>query len=368
MKRVIFLIHDLCQGGAEKVLVNLVNNMDKTKFDVTVFSLFDVGVNKQFISKDIRYRYLFKKVFRGNSHLFKLFSPKRLYKLLIKEEHDVVISYLEGPTARIVGGAPKGVKVVSWVHSTVKTTKELSASFRNKKEAERCYFRADQMVFVSRSVRDSFLNVCKTKNNVVLYNTSLSNDIICKSQDAVDEYRFHNARFDWCAVGKLVPLKGFDRMLRIHKRLIDSGMAAHFHILGVGSEHERMNKWCIENNISDSVTFWGYQTNPYKIVAKCDLFVCASHSEGFSTAATEALIVGTPVCTVEVGGMKEMLGENNEWGIVTPNDEEELYKAIKNLLDNPDCLKHYTEMAKLRGKSFSTEATVKAVEGMLLNL
>ena len=106
----------------------------------------------------------------------------------------------------------------------------------------------------------------------------------------------------------------------------------------------------------------------HQYVSKCDLFVCASHSEGFSTAATEALIVGTPVCTVEVSGMKEMLGENNEWGIVTDNDEEALYQGIKQLLDDPALLAHYKEKAAQRGKMFSTENTVKAVEDMLLSL
>ncbi|MDY3308100.1 MAG: glycosyltransferase, partial [Eubacteriales bacterium] len=94
-------------------------------------------------------------------------------------------------------------------------------------------------------------------------------------------------------------------------------------------------------------------------------FVCASHAEGFSTAATEALIVGTPVCTVEVSGMKEMLGENNEYGIVTENDDEALYKGIKSLIDAPELLAHYKHRAEMRGKTFSTENTVKAVEEML---
>ena len=98
------------------------------------------------------------------------------------------------------------------------------------------------------------------------------------------------------------------------------------------------------------------------------MFVCASYAEGFSTAATEALIVGTPVCTVEVSGMKEMLGENNEWGIVTENDEEALYQGIKRLLDDPELLTHYKEKAAERGRTFSTENTVKAVEEMLLSL
>ena len=49
MKKILFLIHDLGQGGAEKVLVNLVNHMDYSKFDITVMTLFDCGENKQFL-------------------------------------------------------------------------------------------------------------------------------------------------------------------------------------------------------------------------------------------------------------------------------------------------------------------------------
>ncbi len=103
-------------GGAEKVLVNLVNNLDKNKYDITLQTIFDVGVNKQYINKDIKYKYVFKKLFRGSSTIFKLFSPKFLYKHLIKDEYDIVVSYLEGPTARIISGCPYESKKVSWIH------------------------------------------------------------------------------------------------------------------------------------------------------------------------------------------------------------------------------------------------------------
>ena len=62
--KVLFMIHDLMHGGAEKVLVNLVNNMDKEKYDITVLTLFDVGVNKQFLAEHIRYKTVFRKMFR----------------------------------------------------------------------------------------------------------------------------------------------------------------------------------------------------------------------------------------------------------------------------------------------------------------
>lgn len=368
MIKVLFLIHDLEVGGAEKVLVNLVNNMDVSRFDVTVMTLFDVGVNKQFLKKHIKYKSCFKKPIRGNSHLLKLLSPKKLYKWLIKDEYNIVVSYLEGPTARIVGGAPDNVKVVSWIHITIPNEKTFASSFRSLTEAKRCYQRADVMAYVAHSVYQDFAKICKTTNNQVLYNTNETIQIIEKSLEPVEYFSKTPYQFHWCGVGKLIHKKGFDRMLKIQQRLVQNNYSVHLHILGVGELEQDLREKCKSFGIDQNVTFWGYQTNPYKFVSKCNLFVCASLYEGFSTAATEALIVGTPVCTVEVSGMKEMLGENNEYGIVTPNNEEDLYLAIKELLDNPDLLEHYRIKAVERGKIFSTEQTVTAVEDMLIKL
>ena len=131
---------------------------------------------------------------------------------------------------------------------------------------------------------------------------------------------------------------------------------------------ENLQKLTSELELTDSVTFLGYQTNPYKYVANCDLFICASRCEGFSTAATEALIVGTPICTVDVSGMKEMLGENNEYGMVTENDDNAFFKGIYDMLTVEGRLRHYRWQADVRGRFFDTKSTVKSVEDMLLNL
>ena len=157
-------------------------------------------------------------------------------------------------------------------------------------------------------------------------------------------------------------------MIRIQKRLIEEGYKTHLCIFGEGNQKAELEKFADNYGIADSVTFFGYQTNPYKYVKRCSLFVCASHSEGFSTATTEALILGTPVVTTLVSGMKELLGENNEWGIVTENNEEALYQGMKQLIDDPKLLAHYKNKAAERGNNFSTEKTVEAVEKMLMNM
>lgn len=60
--KILFVIHDLSVGGAEKVLINLVNNMDYLKFDVTVLALFDEGVNKQFLNSTAQNKHQFRSI------------------------------------------------------------------------------------------------------------------------------------------------------------------------------------------------------------------------------------------------------------------------------------------------------------------
>ena len=170
------------------------------------------------------------------------------------------------------------------------------------------------------------------------------------------------------AVGTLKKSKGYMRLLRIINRLKRENYAIHLYILGIGPLERDMERYIKQNNLQDTVTLLKYQTNPYKYVSKCDLLVCASFAEGFSTAVTEALIMGIPVCTVNVSGMKELLGENNEYGLVTENNEEALFRGIKYLLDDADLLNYYQKQAKIRGKDFVTEATVTAVEKFFLEI
>ena len=144
MIKVLFLIHDLGQGGAEKVLVNLVNNMDPRKFDITVMALFGGGVNEQFLKPYIHYFSCFKTMLRGNSHLMKLMSPKELHKWLIKDEYDVEVSYLEGPSTRIISGCPKkNTKLISWIHCKM-TPKISTIGYRSFREAKVCYNRINK--------------------------------------------------------------------------------------------------------------------------------------------------------------------------------------------------------------------------------
>lgn len=369
MIRILFLIHDLGKGGAEKVLVNLVNNMDRSKFDISVIALFGGGVNEQYLKSDIHYQTVWSREVPGNSKIMKLLSPRQLHKICVKEHYDIEVSYLEGPSARVISGCmDKNIKLVSWIHVEQHTLEKLANAFRSKKEAIVCYERFDQIVCVSEYVHKDFCSILNyQKPCIVLYNTVESEKILDLMNENVNEF-VEDGKIRIIAVGTLKQSKGYDRLFRIIKRLSSESYPIHLYVLGIGPVQQELEEYINENSLQQCITLLGYQTNPYKYVGKSDIFVCASHAEGFSTAATEALIVGTPVCTVEVSGMKEMLGEHNEYGIVTQNNEEALYQGVKQLLDEPKLRLHYKKQAKVKGRTFSTENTVRAVENMLISL
>lgn len=367
-KKILFLIPNLSHGGAERVLVNLVNNLDQGKFEVAVQTLFDVGVNKQYLLPHVHYKGGWKKQPRGTTTLMKLFSPKFLYKRVVKEQYDVVVSYLEGPASRIISGCKdKNTKTVCVIHTQFITDDVAKIGFRSLKEAIKCYNAFDEVVAVGQTVKEGFLSKIPMEKEVkILYNTNETEQILEKAKEEV-KVPLSNG-INVCTAGKLIPVKAFERLIRVHKRLLDEGYLHHVYLLGEGGERERLESMIKELGVEDSVKLLGFQKNPYAYVARADMYVCSSLREGFSTAVTEALVLGTPVVTTECSGMKEQLGDNNEYGIVTENSEEGLYEGMKKMLSNPELLASYKEKAKERGKVFSRERTVNAVEEMLLSL
>ncbi len=366
--KVLFMIHDLGQGGAERVLVNLVNNMDSNIFDVTVLSLFDFGENRDFLSKNIRYCAWCKEMIPANSHWMKLLTPQQLHRHIVKDRYDIEIAYLEGPCARIISGCTDPtVKKYAWIHIELHDQKSVSRPFRSWSETLQCYQKFDRIICVSESVKKHFEKLVPTAEEpLILYNTNDTKMILKLAKEQVSDKYESEECTKLIFVGKLLKNKGADRLLSILNQLKREGNKIHLYVLGDGPERKNLAKYAVQNGLESNVTFTGYQLNPYKYLADADLFVCASFAEGFSTAATEALIVGTPVCTVDVAGMKELLGKKDQYGIVVENTDSALYEGIKKLINNRELLSYYAHQAKTRGKDFQTKNTVSQVENFLI--
>ena len=361
-KRILFFIADLGGGGAEKVLVNLVNNLNSEKYDITVRTIFGKGVNAKFLKPHIKYKPIFPFApFHGYTQIQKLFSPKTLYKLFIKGEYDLEIAYMHHVPTRVIAGSTSLSPKFAWVH-----TQHVSPKiYRNKEELISCYQRFNGVAFVSNISRDSFPKDHGTQlsHGETVHNVVDSDEIKRKAEQPIGY--LDNSKINICSVGRLSAEKGYDRLLKILGKLKNENFSNwHFYLLGAGNELSKLKTIAESNNLSENVTFLGFDANPHKHVKNMDLFVCSSFTEGYSTAVTESIIVGTPVLTTDCSGMHEILGESGA-GIIVENSDEALYRGLKNIFSHPETIKVMKERAQERSTHFSTANLIREFESFI---
>ncbi|HBL06283.1 MAG TPA: glycosyltransferase, partial [Clostridium sp.] len=237
--------------------------------------------------------------------------------------------------------------------------------FKNMKDEKECYEKFDDIVCVSETVKKQFIRKFEIDENklIVKYNPIDKHEIINKSIELVDDTKKPN-KFLFCTIGRLITQKGYDRLLRVHKKLMDEGYDYELWIIGEGTKREMLENFIDNNNMRDTVKLLGFKSNPYKYLSMADAFVCSSRAEGFSTVASEAVVLGKPIVTVDCSGMKELLGNNNEYGIVTDNNEEALAEGMKNMLNDKELYKKYLNTISERASMFELSKAVKSIEDL----
>ncbi|WP_310993604.1 glycosyltransferase [Aequorivita marina] len=363
-KNILFLINNLGSGGAEKVLVNLVNNIDKNKYKVTLRTLIDQGANKKLVSNSVTYESVYKKGFKGINYLHLL--PKRyIYNKIVFGKFDIIVVYLHGVLTKIVANAPSSQKTIAYLHANMHNSPFIK-SFKTKGKLQSCFKTYNAIVSVSKSVEDSFRAVSGIEEKLhIVYNTFDVEGIKAKAAEKIEQEYEHDGPIQLCAVGTLNKVKGFDRLINLLGRVKKEGDNFILNIIGDGPDRPLLQKLIEENNLKNNVFLLGFKSNPYNYISKSDLFVSASLTEGFSSVVVESVILGVPVLTTNTSGMTEILGNSNEFGLIVENNEEALYSGLKEMIQNKDLLNDYKQKVKNRSSFFSTQKTVKEVESLL---
>ena len=366
MKQKILICHfDLGNGGAEKVLINLLRVLDYSRYDVTLYLLFNHGVNLPFLPSNVKVKYLFNRApFRGNIHLLKILSPRLLHKFLIKECYDIEIAFLEGVPTRIISGCPnRTTKLFAWVH--IQAHKKLFSSFRNIREARQSYHRFNKVVFVSNFAKKSFLTKTSWYDIPldVCHNVIDAYEIKRLSKEDI-HLNLSQTKLNLCSVGRLNQQKGYIRLVNILGSLKHLATTDwQLYILGQGEQKQMIETAIIDNELQDRIFLLGYDTNPYKYVSKMDLFVCSSYEEGYSTAVTESIVVGTPVITTDCAGMDEILGDSRS-GIIVDNSDQALKDILERVLTGNIDIDALKRNAANRSTYFS-QSNIKEFEDVI---
>ena len=363
MIKILFFIEELRAGGAEKVLCNLVNHMDQTRFDITVQTLWACDT-EDLLAPGIRYKYCYRKQ-TGPARLRNRIETALglTYPLYIRGDYDIEVAYLEcGPTKVMAASTNKKAKKVAWVHCDLQKKSDNPDAFARK--SGRWYAKYDRVFCVSQNVRDSFDEMFGTGFPAeVVYNT-IDDEEIRKKAQLPSPDQPEKRGLTVVTLGRLTEQKGYDRLLRAHKSLRDEGILHNLWILGTGPEKERLEQFIIDNSLQDSVRLLGFHNNPYPYIREADCLVCSSRYEGYSTFITEGLILGKPSVTTDCTGMRELLGDS-EYGLITENSEEGIREGLRRMLTDAGLREQYAQKAAKRGADFSARSLAMATEERL---
>jgi len=135
--------------------------------------------------------------------------------------------------------------------------------------------------------------------------------------------------------GPLEAVKGFPFFLGAAARVLAAGRDAEFLIAGAGPEEQNLRSLARELGITDHVTFAPNLLDLLEAIAAMDVFVLPSLQQGLGTIMLEAMALGRPVIATRVGGVYQVVTDNETGLLVPPSDSTRLSERICELLDNP---------------------------------
>lgn len=379
-KKILIRIGSLRHGGAEKVLVTFLRNLPKDKYEVDLLlnlysgkHLPDVPdwVNVMFLNRgDMittnRPKDLPKKIYRVVYQQLLKKYPKILYKKKLKnKQYDVEFAAIHGFMDEILNSPLKSSKKLMWIHN------DLTQVSGYTPEKIRRFFRYDKVMVISEKIHETFLSLAENqaeKDKIVrIYNPLDTQEILTKSEKPVINYQFDESVPTFVSVGTIFPQKGFDRLLRVHKRLLDDDFPHRVLILGDGYDFETIKKLKSDLGVDETATMFGFTDNPYPYFRQANYYILSSRYEGFPTVLFEAITLKKNIIATDVSGVREMLNEGN-LGLITDNSEEGIYEGMKQALQHPESFDDYQKKLTDYQMPFDLDNSVKRITEIIDDL
>jgi glycosyltransferase involved in cell wall biosynthesis len=360
-KKVFFLIPSFRGGGAERVVLNIVNNLDKNKFEVCLITISGEGEYKELLSPEIRHFDLKEK--RARKSVFKL------RKLLKKERPDCVIGYVTQSNIILFLSTLflyKKITIVNCVQNYYDYT------VARQKIVQRFLFSlslkfSDYIIGISEEMKNNLKNKLNIKNNkikIINNSTDLSYINKKKIEDIQDDVFIDEPVIIAC--GRLTEQKGFSYLIKAFNEIKKEFKNATLLILGQGEKEKELKALVKELNIENSVKFLGFKDNPYKYLYNSDLFVLSSLWEGLPGVLIEALACEVPAISTNCkSGPKEILDNGKIGELVKIKDVDSLSNAMLKVLRDKDLQHKYKELGLKKVKEFDKDKIIREYEDFL---
>lgn len=370
MKRILIVIMHLEMGGAEKSLVNFLNEWNPQDVEVDLLLIKKRGVLLKLVPdwvniidtpkelgclfggpvnsiKGLALAAL--RIFgTGYTRMFKdknqrvYYRWRKFYSRAIpcmEKRYDVAVSYISGESMYYVAEKISADKKVCWIHTDLLASNAYAEEYHH-------YFRPfDRIVTVSNECVNSICALCSEVADRVQYLPNIVSSKYIRARAQEDWSQNTSQVFSITSIGRLVHVKGFDLAIEAAAILKAQNVDFRWNIIGDGSERKNLNDLIVRNSLENHVFLLGLKENPYPYIASSDLMVQPSRHEGKSIAVDEAKILGVPILvtnyatakdqiTSEAGWIVEMNPEEIAKGIISVIENKSMYQQVKQSLKN----------------------------------
>lgn len=343
-KKILIRIGSLRHGGAEKVLVTFLKNLPKDKYEIDLLlNLYSgkylsevpdwinvIYLNKGEMITTNRIQDLPEKAFRVLYQKVLKKFPKLLYRTKLKNKiYDIEFAAIHGMRDEILNSPLKSSKKIVWIHNDLSEVKGYSEDEIKK------FFGFHKILVISEKIKALFQNLAQNEAEKYkierIYNPLDTDEILSKAEKAVKNYHFDTTVPTFISVGTVFPQKGFDRLLKVHKKLLDEGLKHKILIVGDGYDFDNIKALKHSLNIDETATMLGFTDNPYPYFKNADFYILSSRYEGFPTVLFEAITLKKKIIATNVSGVIEMLNDG-KYGIITENSEDGIYDGMKKAI------------------------------------
>jgi glycosyltransferase involved in cell wall biosynthesis len=343
-KKIVFIWNNFLIGGTERILLNVLKNLDRNKFDINVITILGSGVmEKEFRQLECSIFFAGPKRYPSSFFLkilWFLSLPFVLLRLalIIKRINPgtLVTSLYQSDILGYLVNISFNKRMISIQHDMVKKGSVI------KWLKIKAFKKADKIIAISNDVKKFLIEHFKVSASKI--------EIIYNGVDFDKFLSYQKLDKDWKPVfgiiARLDKIKGHIYILEALKKLKNEGIKLpEFIFVGDGVERKNLENFAKENNLFN-VKFVGETLNIGQYLKQIDVFVFPSLSEGLGIAILEALVAKKLIIASNVGGIKELVKNEKTGILVKPVNIDDLYKAIKWVLENRE------DAIKLREKSF----------------
>lgn len=317
-RKVAIVIPSLMGGGAEKVMINIISNLDKNKFDTRLIVVNKKGPYISLIPDDIHVVDLKADRVR--------YSIKNLIKELNLFKPDIVLSTLGYLNLILISIKPflksKPKIIVREANTPSKDINQLSKykKFIFNFLYKRLYKKADYIIAQCEGMKKDIIHCFKIEDKdkvICIYNPL---DINLINNLKIEKNPYFKGNINLLSVGRLSYQKGFDILIDAFKIVNQKIPNTYLTILGEGELEEKLKEKSKELNIDKKISFVKFQQNPYPFYYYSDMYILSSRWEGFPNTLLEAIACQTKVVATNCkSGPVEIL-ENDKYGVIVEEE------------------------------------------------